>query len=350
MCSWGLGQVGSVRWFCHHKGMEALKTKSPLRVGVVGWGRFGRLHALTLNRLAEAELVGIVARRQESLDAAREELPRVPGWINLQQAIDESGADAWVVACTTSAHVEVTRTLLQAGKKVLLEKPIAASLQEAQELAVLVNEDSSNLMIGHILLFNSEFCALRDEVSQRGPLAYIDCVRHRPATIVQDFAGENPLHAAMVHDLYCVQVLLDGRDPDQVSAQYHRTPAGAIDLAVAQLQWNDGPVACLTASYLTPTGMPPRGIDRMEVFGQGWAARLSPNPRPIELWADQAEWPMALEIRTDDGGPTGMMAEELRCFCRVANGEQEVPRGATYVDAMQVQGWMEQLEDCVQSS
>jgi len=328
--------------------MAELKSKTPLRVGVVGWGRFGRLHALTLNRLAEAELVALVARREESLEAAREELPDVSGWTDLQQAIEASDADAWIVACSTASHVEVTRALLEAGKTVLLEKPIADSLPDAKSLASLVKEGSSNLMIGHILLFNSEFCALREEVQKKGPIAYIDCVRHRPASIVQDFAGENPLHAAMVHDLYCVQVLLDCQEPDRMTSQYHRTGSGAIDLALAQLHWNDGPVASFAASYLTPAGMPPRGIDRTEVFGDGWAARLSPNPRPIEVWSEQAEWPMALEIRTDESGPTGMMAEEQRCFCRVASGQQAVPRGATYADAMQVQRWMEQLSDCAQ--
>ena len=340
--------VGTVVLFCHDERMSEPVNKRPVRVGVVGWGRFGRLHALTLNRLAEAALVAIVARREESLAAAREELPDVPGWTDLQQAIEASGADAWIVACSTASHVEVTQALLAAGKTVLLEKPIADSLPAAESLASLVKEDSSNLMIGHILLFNSEFCALREEAQKKGSIAYIDCVRHRPASIIQDFAGENPLHAAMVHDLYCVQVLLDCQEPDRMTAQYHRTGSGAIDLALAQLHWNDGPVASFSASYLTPTGMPPRGIDRTEVFGDGWAARLSPNPRPIEVWSEQSEWPMALEIRTDESGPTGMMAEEQRCFCRIASGQQEVPRGATYADAMQVQRWMEQLSDCAQ--
>src|SRR6476660_2705095 len=97
----------------------------PVKVGVIGLGRFGRLHALTLAGLAEAELVGVVARRQESLEAVAPELPGVPGWTNLETAIRESGAEAWVVACTTAAHVPVTKALLEAGKTVLLEKPVA---------------------------------------------------------------------------------------------------------------------------------------------------------------------------------------------------------------------------------
>jgi predicted dehydrogenase len=316
------------------------KSLAPVKVGL---GRFGRLHALTLARLAEAELVALVARRQASLDALAPELTGVPGWTSLTHAIAESTAEAWVVACTTAAHVPVARTLLEAGKAVLVEKPVADDLDDAESLAPLVRPDSGNLMVGHVVLFNSEFQQLRAEAARRGPLAYIDCVRHRPASIVGAFPGENPLHAAMVHDLYATQALVNRADPVHYSARFHRTPAGEVDLAVARLQWADGLVASFAASYLTPPGMPPRGFDRMEVFGTGWAARITPNPRPIEVWDERAVWPMALEIRADDAGATGMMAEELRCFCRVVRGEQSVPVGATYGDALQVQRWMDRL-------
>ncbi|HSG71448.1 MAG TPA: Gfo/Idh/MocA family oxidoreductase [Planctomycetaceae bacterium] len=314
---------------------------TPVRIGVIGLGRFGRLHSLTLAHLAEAELVGLVARRQASLDALATELPGVPGWTNLSQAIEESGAEAWVVACSTASHVDVAKTLLDYGKSVLLEKPISDDLAEAESLAPLVRPDSSNLMIGHIVLFNSEYQELRAIAAQRGPISYIDCVRHRPASIVRDFPGENPLHAAMVHDLYATQVLIDRAEPLHFSAQYHRTESGAIDLALAQLRWQDGQVASFAASYLAPSGMPPRGFDRMEVFGADWSARIAPNPRPIEVWDERASWPLALEIGTNP--PSGMMAEELRCFCRVVRGLEPVPVGATYSDALQVQRWMDRL-------
>ena len=320
----------------------------PVKIGVIGLGRFGRLHSLTVAGLAEAELVGVVARRDVSLRALAVELPGVPGWTDLDQAIEASGAEAWIVACSTAEHVAVTRKLLAAGKKVLLEKPVSESLEEARSLAPLVGPDSNNLMLGHIVLFNSEFQQLRDEVRRRGPISYIDCVRHRPASIVAQFPGENPLHAAMVHDLYATQVLLDRAEPSSFSAQYHRTARGEIDLALAQLKWPNGVVASFAASYLTPSGMPPRGFDRTEVFGDGWCARISPNPRPMEVWDTQASWPLALEIRTGASGATGMMAEEQRCFCRVVRGLQPVPVGATYADALQVQQWMDQLTACAE--
>src|SRR5204863_3784034 len=145
--------------------------------------------------------------------------PGVPGWTSLERAIDKSQAEAWIVACSTAEHVRVTKALLNAGKTVLLEKPISESLDEAKSLAPLVRPDSGNLMLGHIVLFNSEFQQLREEAARRGPIVFIDCVRHRPAHIVQQFPGENPLFATMVHDLYATQALLGRTEPDHFSAQ-----------------------------------------------------------------------------------------------------------------------------------
>src|SRR5439155_22409043 len=100
------------------------------------------------------------------------------------------------------------------------------------------------------------------------------------------------------------------------------------------------------ASFMTPEGMATGGFDLLEVFGDGWVARTHSNPRPIEVWDERARWPMGLEIRTDASGPTGMMAAELRTYCRVVRGLHGVPLGATYADAIQVQRWMDRLQKC----
>ena len=128
-----------------------------IQCGVIGLGRFGRLHSLTLQSLENVNLAAVVARRQESVDALLAEIPGTTGYTDLETAMKHSGATNWIVACTTNQHVSVTRKLLAAGHTVLLEKPISEDLGEAQQLAELVKPDSSNLMLGHILLFNSEF-------------------------------------------------------------------------------------------------------------------------------------------------------------------------------------------------
>jgi len=322
----------------------------PVKIGVIGLGGFGQLHAATLAGLAEAELVALMARRQASLDAVTDTLGDIPGWLDLDKAIADSDAEAWVVASGTASHVPITRKLLEAGKSVLLEKPIADNLAEAEGLAPLVHDDSSNLMLGHILLFNSEFRQLMDELGPRGRINHITCVRHRPVATLQLYPGENPFHLTMVHDLYVALALMNRAEPASFSAQVRRTANGDVDVALAQLSWPDGTLGSFAAGFLTPPGAACDGFDRMEVYGDGWMSRILPNPRPIEVWDDKASWPMALEIRADPTGPVGMMAEELRCFCRVVRRTQDVPIGATYSDAMQVQRWLDRLEQCVESA
>lgn len=322
---------------------------SPVQIGVAGVGKFGLLHALTLQGLGEAQLVAVMHRRQNRLAEIAPSLPGVRGYTNLDHAVAESGAEAWVIVSSTAAHVEMTETVLKAGKPVLIEKPLAESLADAERIRPWVKSHPGNLMLGHIMLFNSEFRELVNEIRQRGPVAYLNSVRHRPITTMDVLPGEHPLELLMVHDLYMTQVLVDRADPVRFDCRVHRHRSGAVDLAVAHLQWADGTLATYSASFMTPEGMPADGFDRMEVFGEGWAARIQPNPRPLELWDRRARWPMPLEIRADPTAPSGMMAEELRCFCRVVRGLDPVPVGATYEDAMQVQRWLDRLEASARS-
>ncbi|MGE3315301.1 MAG: Gfo/Idh/MocA family protein [Planctomycetaceae bacterium] len=317
---------------------------SPVRVGVVGVGEFGIVHARTAAGVAEAHLAALVDSNENRLKSALSEFPDAPGWTSFGQAVQECDVEAWIIAASTASHVSLAQTVLAAGKSVLLDKPIADNLSEAMTLEPLVSPDSSNLMLGHVVLFNSEYRELLREVRHRGPIVYIDCVRHRPATTLDAYPGESPFHLTMIHDLYLLLVLMNRAEPIRMSAQTHVTPDGRCDLALAQLQWESGALASLSASFLTPPGMAADGFDRMEVFGQGWAARLQPNPRPIEVWDSRARWPFALEVRTEPHAASGMLADQLRCFCRVVRGIEPVPMGATYHDAVQLQRWIEQLQ------
>jgi len=317
------------------------KLWQPVRIGIVGAGAFGQLHVATVRHLAEAQLTAVVDRDHTKLH----DLPStVSCWTDLESALAADVADAWIVACTTAQHVPVTERLLQAGSTVLLEKPLALDLEEAERLAPLVRPGSANLMLGHVLLFNSEFRSLQKELTGRDQIRLISCYRMRAATQLPLYPGESPFHLTMVHDLYCVQTLMDRRDPVTMTAQQGRSQDGAVDLALAQLRWEDGALATFTSGLVTPPGLPEQGFDRMEVFGQGWAARLLPNPRPIQLWDDKARSPLQTELLTDASGTAGMLAEEQRSFCRVVRGQQSVPIGARYEDGMQLMRWLDQLE------
>lgn len=320
-----------------------------VKVGVVGLGNFGRLHALTLAGLAEVELVAVVDNRQAALDAIGRELPDVPGWTSLSQALQAAGAEAWVIATRTESHIPLAEQVLAAGGHILIEKPLAESVATAKRLEARVAAEPGRVMLGHILLFAPEFRQLLHELGRRGPLVHFHSVRHRPIS-TWDFYQETPFRLLMVHDLYLAFALTGGEEPIRVSGRLHPRQGGGFDLARAELEWASGTWGSFTASYLTPPGMGADGFDRLEVFGHGWAAQLRLNPQPLELWAERAEWPLTLNIFAGPVAPSGWLAEELRHFCRVVRGQASVPPGARYVDALRIQNWLEQLETSAQAN
>jgi len=328
--------------------MEATEFQQS-KIGVVGVGNFGRLHALTLAGLAEAELVALVDNREAALAEISGELPRVPTWTDLSEALREVEAEAWVIATRTESHISIAEQILTIGGHVLIEKPLAESLNTARRLEPLVAQNPNKVMLGHILLFAAEFRQLLQEIDQRGPLIYLNLERHRPTT-TWDYYEETPFRLTMVHDLYLAFTLMNSEEPIRISGRLHPRKGGGFDLAKAEIEWPSGAWGSFTASYLTPPGMSGDGFDRLEVYGEEWAARLQLNPQPLQIWAERAEWPLSLNVYPDPVAPSGWLAEELRHFCRVVRGQADPPLGARFADALRIQSWLERLEFSAQET
>jgi predicted dehydrogenase len=324
---------------------------NPVRVGVIGVGNFGRLHALTLTGITEAHLVGVVDSNADRLTGLREELPGLPTWTDLDTALREADAEAWVIATRTEAHIPVAERILTANPDthILIEKPMAESVATARRIEPLVAPNPNRVMVGHILLYAAEIRQLAREIDQRGAVVYFHAFRHRPATN-WDYYQETPFRLLMIHDLYVAFAMTQGAEPTRISGRIHPRAGGGYDLALAHLEWANGTWGSITASYLTPPGMGTEGFDRLDVFGNEWAAQLRLIPQPIELWGEKTEYPLTLNLDADPSAPSGWLAEELRHFCRVARGQAEPPYGARYTDALRIQGWLEQLEASAQQT
>ena len=213
----------------------------PLRVGVVGAGHFGRFHALKLLASGRACLVGIAdLDKERATILAREAKTAAMSWEELLTA-----ADAVVVAAPAEAHFALASAALRAGRHVLVEKPIAATLAEADALADLASERALVLQVGHLLRFSAEHRAISERM--RRPL-YIDCVRIAPykprgtdVSVILDL---------MIHDLDLVLALVDS---PIVSVDAVGAPVASRleDIANARVRFANGCVATITASRIS---------------------------------------------------------------------------------------------------
>jgi predicted dehydrogenase len=221
-----------------------------LRIGVIGAGHMGRLHAAKIAALRDGEggvaLAGVVDThldRAERLGSSW----GAPAWTEAAKLF--AHADAVVVAVPTVAHFRVVREALAAGLDVLVEKPIAAALEEAEGLIEQAKAAGRVLQVGHLEWFNPALQVLAPrvrrprfvEVHRMGPFPH----RATDVDVVRDL---------MIHDIDIVQRLV-GEEPASLEAVGVPVLSRTADIANARLRFPGGCIANLTASRVSPTPM-----------------------------------------------------------------------------------------------
>ncbi|MBX3413831.1 MAG: Gfo/Idh/MocA family oxidoreductase [Pirellulales bacterium] len=212
---------------------------TPLRLAVVGAGHLGRVHARIAKGLDGVELVGIA----DPVQPAREALAAEHGVASFAHHRELLGrVDAAVVAAPTRFHHAVACDLLAAGIHLLVEKPLASSLVEADEMVALAERCGRVLQVGHVERFNPALTAALPHV--RDP-KYIECCRAGVFSFRSTDIGV--VHDLMIHDLDLVLSLVRSpvRRVDALGISVFGTHE---DVAHARLEFENGCVATLGAS------------------------------------------------------------------------------------------------------
>ncbi len=211
-----------------------------LRVGVVGTGAMGRHHVRILSTLPGVELVGI----HDPNPGAAETMAREHGARAFERLEELAGEiQAAVVAVPTVAHADIGVALLERGVHVLVEKPIASSLAEADRL--LAAQGNKILAVGHVEFYNPAVQAL---VSVGTPPRFVEVQRlgvFSPRSLDVDVILD-----LMIHDLQILQAL-DPSPVTEVRATGINVLSQRVDIANARIELASGCVANLTASRVS---------------------------------------------------------------------------------------------------
>ncbi len=222
------------------------------RIAVVGVGAMGRNHARVCSEIPEADLVAVVDENRSLAENAGR-LHGANAYKDLGKMLEAERPEAAIVAVPTQAHHRVASELLEAGCSVLVEKPIAATLQEAQEIVDLAEKQKLVLMVGHIERYNPAIMELkrRLDAGELGRSFQIHArrlgpfpARIRDVGVVVDLA---------THDLDIMRYLT-GSEVVRVYAEANREiHTSNEDLFTGMARFADGTLGLLEINWLTPT-------------------------------------------------------------------------------------------------
>lgn len=295
-------------------------------MGLVGAGAFAERHLLAHLAAGAADVVAITdpdgVRAQELARAF--EIPHV--FADHEAMLTAVELDALTVVSAEHAHVAPTIASLRRGVPVLLEKPVAVTVDEAMALQRVSEETGVLLMPGHILRFASPYRALRDAV-RRGEVGEILAVvarRDRTVAIAEHYRNVHPAFLTAVHDIDLVLWLTGGRALRVRALQRSRT-TGQPELVLAQVELDSGVVASVSTAYLAPSTSPFKVSDRFDVYGSAGVASVDLSLPPVMVQGSRVWMPDVL--LAPDHGP-GALAAELSHFCaavRSGSASTDVP-------------------------
>jgi UDP-N-acetylglucosamine 3-dehydrogenase len=266
-----------------------------MRVAVIGAGSMGKNHARIYSELPDVELVAVADTDQKTAEfaAARH---GVRAYTDHLAMLVKEKPEAVTIAVPTALHEQVGIDALEAGAHILMEKPIAATLDEGKRLIEKARAVKRQIMVGHIVRFNPAVQALKQklEAGELGRIFQIFCrragpfpARIRDVGVVVDLAP---------HDVDMMR-FLTGTDPTRVYAETEkRIHTDHEDLLWGILRFPDGVVGSLEINWLTPTK-----IRETLVLGERGLFRVDDLTQDLyffeNAYAKDLQWPALAALK-----------------------------------------------------
>lgn len=213
-----------------------------LKIGVLGVGHLGKFHLNNWKEITGIELVGFY---DPDDDAAKEvsEKYQLPRFLDLNSLMD--ACDAVDIVAPTTFHFELCEQAIKKGKHVFVEKPLANTMEEAEQLVKLVNESGVKLQVGHVERFNPAFLSVKD--MQLNPM-FIEV--HRLAQFNPRGTEVSVILDLMIHDIDIILSIVKS-DVKTISASGVGVLTETPDIANVRIEFHNGCVANLTSSRIS---------------------------------------------------------------------------------------------------
>jgi predicted dehydrogenase len=224
---------------------------SSLGIGVVGAASWGRNVVRAFASTRGADLRGVCDLRPELLARVATQHPGVRVTPSYDDLLGDPEIGAIALAVDSGSHHRLARRALESGRHVFVEKPLALTVPDSEELCDVAERNGRTLMVGHLLLYHPGVVVAKQSIDggELGQVRYLHSERVN-AGVVR--ANENAWWSLAPHDIAVAMFLL-GSAPVTVSATgscFLQTTRGIEDIAFATLGWGDGRVAHIHVSWI----------------------------------------------------------------------------------------------------
>ncbi len=181
---------------------------SKVRVGLIGYGYWGPNYARVFSELPEGSLAAICEQSAERLQKALARHPRIRGLADARELFRQNDVDAVVISTPASTHYDLAREALEKGRHVLVEKPLALTVEHCSRLCELAEQTRRTLMVAHTFLYNPGIRKMKECIQSEdfGRLYYVHATRTNLGPIRQDV---NALWDLAPHDISIFNYLLE---------------------------------------------------------------------------------------------------------------------------------------------
>ncbi len=323
-----------------------------VRWGVIGLGWFGEVHADNLAEMPDIELTGLCTRRPERLNEISQRLGVERKYTDYRDMLRDPEID--VVSITTHIydHCQIAIDALRSGKHVLLEKPMAPSVEQCDQIIEAAEAGGGLFMVGHICRFDPRVVMAKEAIEQGriGQIISMHARRNLSKAIGQMVLDDiSALMGDGIHDadlmLWFSQANIKTVYAQEVHPGKNKFPDGGWSIA----RLDSGAVAVVESVWHLPESTPYTIDARMEVIGTEGALYINCAEAGLAIhdsagvkMPDTMYWPRPM------GRYTGILQDELRYFANCVRAG-EAPSRITPVESRAAVAWMAAATQSAQS-
>ena len=316
-----------------------------INVGVIGLGRAGEKHALIYDKLPFVNLVAVCDKNERLLQTYTEKLG-VTGYTNYHALLKDDDIDAVSIVMPDTLHLEATKVALEYDKHILLEKPIASEMEDAEKILALAEQSNKVFMVAHILRYMPQHSLAQQSIARGdiGDIVHITARRNSTILGADAYSGHHTdthIHL-MVHDIDYVNWIV-GAKPKKVYAKARQIllkKYNMRDTIVAIVEYENGVLATIEACWILPENSSRELDDKMEIVGTKGVVYIGGICTGLEIISstqaqivktDTVAWPQINDVIG------GSIFEELTAFINcIVRGEQPLVGAREAYEALRV--------------